>query len=160
MKGAIAEERGDLVVASREYRAAISFGPDDPELWSRLGTALCSSSPKEADGAFGEALELDPEFEGALLRRAECAVRRGQKADFSPAFRQNPRRVTTAARAVAEGDGPGVGDAAFALTVAYGEAPAAWEALAAYGRAHGDTRTEVRALSLIHILTLPTSDLV
>lgn len=146
LQGAIAEEQGDFARAERGYLAAIAAGPKEAEPWARLGTVTCTRSPKRADDAFERALGLDPELESALERRAACMKLRGLPADFGPAFRQKPHRVETAARALVEGGGPSAGDAALALTVAYAEVPAAWDALAAYAAARGDTRTEVRAL--------------
>jgi tetratricopeptide (TPR) repeat protein len=147
LQGAIAEEQGDFARAERGYLAAIAAGPKEAEPWARLGTVTCTRSPKRADDAFERALGFDPELESALERRAACMKLRGLPADFGPAFRQKPHRVETAARALVEGGGSSAGDAALALTVAYAEVPAAWDALAAYAAARGDTRTEVRALA-------------
>jgi len=155
LRGALAEEKGDFRAAALAYRAAAGYGPSDPEVWARIGSVTCKSDPRAADRAFAEALAIDPEFEGALERRAACDVARGKKGDFGPAFTQNPRRLATAVRAVASGDDPHGGDAAFALTVAYRESPAAWDALAAHARARGDARTEVRALAVRATLDAP-----
>lgn len=156
LEGAIAEERGDLAAAARGYRAAAEQGPDDPEVWSRLGRVWCTVRPRDADGAFARALSQDPDYEGALARRGECAMaraaatRRGSPgspgaADLAAASRASPGRVELAARALRWRD-----DAeparALALTAAYPDSSAAWAALADYARARGDAPTEAQAL--------------
>ncbi|MBK6460518.1 MAG: hypothetical protein IPF92_05850 [Myxococcales bacterium] len=156
LEGAIAEERGDLAAAARGYRSAAEQGPDDPEVWSRLGRVWCTFRPRDADGAFEKALALDPEYEGALARRGECALMRAAAtraaspgppgaADLAAASRANPGRVELAARAVRWRDDAEPASA-FALTVAYPDSSVAWSALADYARARHDPTTEARAL--------------
>lgn len=156
LEGALDEERGHLAEAARGYLATLEQGPDDPEVWSRLGRVWCTAHPRDADTAFTRALALDPEYEGALVRRGECAMTRAATpyaatrprpgaSDFAAALRANPGRVELATRALAWRDDaePAL---AYALTAAYPDSPGAWSALADYSRARRDATTEAGAL--------------
>ncbi len=152
LSGALAEESGDLRKAASEYRRAARLGPTDPEVLSRLAWVLCSLDPRSsaADRAFAQAFRADEEFEGAHARRAECARLRGEPegvalASARAARAQRPGRVEGEALLL-RGSAPGQRERALALTMAHGEHPAAWEALADHALSSGELALEVRAL--------------
>ena len=70
LRGAIAEERGDLPSALREYEAILSVDDDNPEIWTRIGAVRCRTDPRDAEGAraIDRALALDPDYAAAGCR--------------------------------------------------------------------------------------------
>jgi tetratricopeptide (TPR) repeat protein len=154
LRGALAEEAGQLPAALAAYSQAASLDADDPEVWSRLGEVRCRLSPKDpdADTAFTRALKADKAYEPALEARARCAALRGNgsqaRADEERAAAADPR--APAPQALLAGGGGEGAEAArvrlIALTLLHGTDPVAWDALAAWGVAHRDPEIVARAL--------------
>lgn len=157
----LAEESGDLTTAIATYEKAARVDDEDPEILTRLGDAHCrravaARTPSgvipdvaaigAADEAFRKALALDPTYAPAFAAMARCAEGRGDlvaartHAAEAVAHDGISPRVAAAAVAVdAHAPNSQVGRArAIALTLRYAERPIAWDALLAWGRAHGD----------------------
>jgi tetratricopeptide (TPR) repeat protein len=79
--GADAEAHKDLATALQAFEAAAQEDAESPQIWSRIGAIRCRGSgpPEEADEAFEEARDLDPDFEPLEREQARCALHRGQK---------------------------------------------------------------------------------
>ena len=155
LRGALAEEAGDLKGALTAYAVAASEDDDDPELFARIAGVRCKLDPKDADvdRTFTRALRLDPTFASALAAKARCALLRGQTDEAAELARraavQDPKNVGLEAlvvRAEAPRPDPAVRERAIALTLAHGESAVAWDALIAWGRAHRDTELVARGL--------------
>lgn len=156
LRGAIAEERGELRDAMTAYVEAARADPNDPEIWSRIARVSCvvDARDRAADAALARALSLDPEYSEALAVRAECAMARGDAAGAEEAARRvlAVDRTSTElelllARATGSRGGVATRDRLIALTLAHGESVAAWDALAAWARTHDDVTLYVLALA-------------
>jgi tetratricopeptide (TPR) repeat protein len=87
-KGAFLEARGDDAGALAEYRLALDYDSDAPEILARLGAVQCRLSTRAGDGwshaarkSFARALAVDPQAAAAWLERARCAERGGNLED-------------------------------------------------------------------------------
>jgi hypothetical protein len=156
LRGALAEEGGDLRGALNAYAKAIEEDEDDPELFARIGEVRCKLDPKDdvADRAFTRALALDPTSASALGAKSRCFLARGRTDEAVElairAAAQDPKNVSLDAlviRASANRPDPAARDRAIALTLAHGESPAAWDALIVWGRAHKDADLVARGLA-------------
>lgn len=83
-KGAFFEARGEDAAALAQYRLALEYDSDAPEVLARLGAVQCRLSTRAGDGwahaarrAFARALAIDPGAAVAWLERARCAERAG-----------------------------------------------------------------------------------
>jgi tetratricopeptide (TPR) repeat protein len=154
LRGALAEEAGDLAGATAAYEKALGEDDEDPEVWTRVGDVRCRKDPKDAkaDDAFAKALKIDRTYAPAHAARARCLSARGKPDEAAAAAREasvnDPSNVDIEALVIrtAPKPVPAVRDRALALTVAHGERSAAWEALAHWGRAHGDAELAARGL--------------
>jgi tetratricopeptide (TPR) repeat protein len=78
-RGAELEARGDYAGALEAYELSASHDPDNVEAWTRIGAMRCRL--KQADGveqAFGEAEDLDGDYEPLWRARALCWEARGR----------------------------------------------------------------------------------
>lgn len=154
LRGALAEEAGDLGGAAAAYERALAEDDEDPEVWTRVGDVRCRKDPKDpkADEALAKALKIDRTYAPAHAARARCFSARGKPEEAAAAAREasanDPSNVEIEALVIrsAPKPVPAVRDRALALTVAHGERSAAWEALAYWGRAHGDAELFTRGL--------------
>lgn len=154
LRGVLAAESGDLRGAVAAFERAREEDDEDPEVFTRLGDARCrlDSRDTRADDAIGKALSIDPGYAPAFAARARCASARGRAAEAEAAARQaaanDPGRVAYQALVVrtASRPSPELRERAIALTVSHGEHAAAWEALVAWGRSHGDAELRARGL--------------
>lgn len=168
LRGALAEAAGDLAGAAVAYGVAADADDEDPEVFARLGEVRCRLDPKDpnADRAFDRALRADASHAGALAASSRCATARGRTDEALELARraaaQDPKNVdlqalvignasvASAASASSAGASPPPGGdlraQAIALTLAHGENPVAWDALAAWGRSHRDAELVARAL--------------
>lgn len=157
LRGALAEEGGQLAAALVAYTQAATLEAGDPEVWSRIGEVRCrlSSEDPASDSAFARALQLDSAYEPALEGRARCAASRGNgsdaRADEGRAAAADPHapapQIYFAER---DWDGPeGSRARLIALTLLHGTSTAAWDALAAWGAVHHDPEIVSRALVTI-----------
>jgi hypothetical protein len=155
LRGAIAEERGELNEALVAYGDAAARGDDDPEIWTRIGAVRCAANPHDpaAHVAFERALSADAEYAGAWAARARCALDRGEPLAALPDARRaadaeplavEPQVLLAQAEA-AEEHAHAARDRLLALTELEGSRVTAWDALAAWARAHGDAALAVRA---------------
>jgi tetratricopeptide (TPR) repeat protein len=173
LRGALAEEAGDLKAAAVAYGQAADEDDEDPEIFARLGEVRCKLDPKDgnADRAFGRAVTLDASYAGALAAWSRCASARGKSTEALDLARravsEDPKNVelqallvrsaarhagdpTTQSTQSAQAD-MAAREQAVALTLAHGESAAAWDALAAWGRSHRDAELVARALEgLVH----------
>jgi tetratricopeptide (TPR) repeat protein len=165
LRASIADAAGDLPGAIEAYSVAVTLGPSDPGPLAKLGDARCRRDPADprASAALEKALAIDPEFEPALEASARCAERRhdpraavehalrAMKADPAAA-----EPLATLARLEPEERGPRSEELRarlVAMTLVDGTNAVAWEALAAWARAHGDALLEARALSRVELRT-------
>ncbi len=72
--GNLALSKSDDALAAENFRAAAELEPDDPEPLYGLARAYESSDPEKANQYLTAALERNPNFVPALLRRAEGAI--------------------------------------------------------------------------------------
>ncbi len=156
LRGAIAEERGELQEALKGYTDAVRYDPNDAEIWSRIARVLCVIRPgdPQSDAALARAFDIDAEYAEAWAVRAECAMARGDAVGAETAARRAVEvdRVATdlqllLARAANGSRGDAMRDRLVALTLAHAESVAAWRALAAWARAHEDVALYARALA-------------
>jgi cytochrome c-type biogenesis protein CcmH len=84
MLGAARFEAGDPIGAATAFRRALTLQPNDATSWSRLGESLVRAAEGEvqpdAEAAFTQALELDPNQLGARFFLGELALSRGEVA--------------------------------------------------------------------------------
>jgi hypothetical protein len=175
LRGAMAEEAGQLAAAASAYTEAASLD-EDPEIWTRIGDVRCVMSHRDAgragpetpgaDGAFARALAIDPAYAPALEARARCAASRGDEraaredeeraAALDPLAIRPPILLAEAPPAATRPDAlPGAHsdeaegwrDRLVSLALLHGTSPAAWDALAAWGTSHGDATLVARALA-------------
>ncbi len=130
LEGVLAEESGDLSASRRAYDRALASDDQDPEILSRRAEVRC----RLGDNAGGiedvqRALALDGHYAPAFLARARCAavVRDGRVRDDAEATarRLDPANVTLQTDAAARGEEDGVR----AVTLAFEDRAAAWEAM-------------------------------
>jgi hypothetical protein len=160
LRGAIAEDSGDLRAALAAYEEASRVDPHGPEAWTRIADVRCKMSPRDsgADESFAHALAEDVEYAPAWEARARCELARGDVT----AAQQSARRAaeldpmaTEAQVLLARVDERGGGRGGIAegvrarlvgLTLVERERVAAWDALATFAEAHGDVALWARAL--------------
>ncbi len=160
LRGAIAEAAGDLAGALAAYAETAERDPSDPEVWTRIGDVRCRmrASDEGAERAISRALAIDSGYAPAWEARARCATLRdptgGARAAAEAALRasrEDPRAIAPqlvlARAAESSGDVAAARDRLVALTLVHRESVAAWEALAAWGRAHDDSVLMARALA-------------
>jgi tetratricopeptide (TPR) repeat protein len=160
LRGAIAEASGDLPAALAAYQATADRDPSDPEVWTRIGDLRCRIRPADeaAERALGRALSIDAGYAPAWEARSRCAALRDPVGGAriaaeaaARAAREDPRgiapQLVLARVAEGAGDAAGARDRLVALTLVHKESLAAWEALAAWGRAHDDPFLVARALA-------------
>jgi hypothetical protein len=156
LRGAVADDRGDLAEALVAYDDASRSDHDDPEIWTRIGDVRCrrSAHDSEADAAIERALAIDRTYAPAWEARARCASRRGDPAGAVLASRRaselDPLDVGLQVALAHADDGANADGARarlVALTLLHGERAAAWDALATWGRAHRDATLVARALT-------------
>lgn len=69
LSGILAQERGELELATSYYSRAAILAPDDPDLLTDLGQVLeLQSKIHPAENAYRQALRIKPDHERALLR--------------------------------------------------------------------------------------------
>ena len=76
-------DTGDFKSAATFYEKVLQKQPNDADLRTDLGNAYARQQPPDYDRAikeFRKALELDPAHEQALVRLADAALRKGDKA--------------------------------------------------------------------------------
>jgi len=157
LRGAIAEEQGDLTAALAAYQEASGIDPADPEVWTRIAAVRCRRSPKDAEirWSLARALVLDADYAPAWEVRARCELARGE--DRVTVERDALRAADTAPDDVpaqvllarVEGTRPRSSSAGrerlLALTLTHGRSGAAWDALGAWSRGHGEARLAAEA---------------
>ncbi len=149
--GALADERGDLRAALEEYQRAAALDPNEPEVWTRIGRERCRVDPgdEQSESALAEALRLDPRYEPALAVRSYCVTlrREGRTAADEIARAMDLDLKSRAPSGGNSGPSAEVERRRLeALTLLQGNRAAAWDALAAWGMAHGDAALAVRGL--------------
>ena len=84
MLGAARFEAGDPIGAASAFRRALAIQPDDAQSWARLGESLVRANQgtvgADAEAAFTQALNRDPDQLGARYFLGEAALKRGDKA--------------------------------------------------------------------------------
>ncbi len=163
LRGAIAEDAGDLAGAARAYEEAAGFDPDDPEVFTRLGAVLCRAKPGDpaAERALSRATTLDPEYAPAWEARATCAGHGGEALEAARrAASLDPRAPEyQVLLARVEGSEEAGAEAARtrlrALTLATPSSAVAYRALLAFARSHGDAWLAAEAIE--HLAALGTS---
>jgi hypothetical protein len=160
LRGALAEESGDLKGALSAYLIAADADEDDPEIMARIGEVRCKLDTRDADAdrAFSAALKRDPTYASALAAKARCSLARGkteEAADFARrAGAQDPKNVSIDAlivRAEAPRSDPAARERAIALTLQHGDSAAAWDALIVWGRTRRDAELVARGFEgLVH----------
>lgn len=156
LAGTLAEASGEPKDALTHFERIADVDGGDPLIWTRIGELRCrlGASGRSVDDAFERALDLDPTYAGALAGRARCLLARGAPAKAVTwsrrAVAEDPTNVAAAAELARAESWLGASPAARArvveLTVAHGHDPAAWEALASWGRSHGDAGLYARGL--------------
>ncbi|MDG3005256.1 tetratricopeptide repeat protein [Paludisphaera mucosa] len=74
-----AVDAGDLTTAEAELAQLVAISPGSPEGYQRLGAVLqLRGRPAEAETCFRKALDLDPDFVGALIGLSRIEAARGQ----------------------------------------------------------------------------------
>lgn len=156
LAGTLAEASGKPQEALTHFERIADVDGGDPAIWTRIGELRCRLGARgsSVDEAFGRALDLDPTYAGALAGRARCLLARGAPAKAASwarrAVAEDPTNVAIAAELVRAESWLGASPAARArvveLTIAHGDDPAAWEALASWGRSHGDAELHARGL--------------
>jgi hypothetical protein len=164
MRGAIAEERGDAKEALASYSEVVRYGEDDAEVWTRIGALRCATTPGDPQVrvAFDRALTLDREYGPAWAARARCALLRGRPAEAAADARRSTLvepmavepQVLLARADVEDARAKEVRSRLVALTLVDGST-ASWDALAAWGRGHGDAALVAQALG--HVAALSPS---
>lgn len=84
MLGAARFEAGDAIGAASAFRRTLALEPNDAQSWARLGESLVRANGgqvgADAEGAFVQALKLDPDQFGARYFLGEAALARGEMA--------------------------------------------------------------------------------
>jgi tetratricopeptide (TPR) repeat protein len=156
LRGAVAEERGDLPGALREYEAITTVDGDNAELWTRIAVVRCRINPRDevAWDALSRAVKSDAEYAPAWAARARCALGRGgaSPADKRAALRDaehaaeldprdpGPQILLSQLEATPRGQ-----DRLVALTLKSPSSTAGWRALGAWARGHRDATLAARA---------------
>jgi non-specific serine/threonine protein kinase len=93
----IAGVRYDYKRAARLLREAVRIGPKEPLHWDLLSWVLAYQTPPDPEGALdaaNRALELQPDFPGALYHRGRALIQLGRHeealADFERSLELNP----------------------------------------------------------------------
>jgi len=157
LRGAMAEEQGDLSAALHAYESAEEMDPSDPEIWTRIGAVRCQKDARDerARAAISRALELDPEYAGAWTARARCDLLRGQDragvqqsaeraVGFDPQAVE-PQVILATALATQPAQSEAARERLVALTLKHRTSTAAWRALGAWGKSHRDSALVARA---------------
>ena len=115
MLGAARFEAGDPVGAASAFRRVLALAPDDAQSWARLGESLVRANQgtvgADAEAAFTQALNRDPDQLGARYFLGEAAMARGDVARTRAMWRPliaaldpaDPRRVDLERRLPAGG---------------------------------------------------------
>lgn len=141
LRGAIAEDTGDLGNAIAGYDAAARSDPTDAFLWTKVAEARCAKNVHDAriSDALDRALSLDPEFGPALALRVKCGGGGPDEARRAMSAEPRDARLTASMQRFlsdARDDG-GARERLLALVLARPE-PAAYRALFAWAEAHDD----------------------
>ncbi|WP_394838578.1 tetratricopeptide repeat protein [Pendulispora rubella] len=157
LRGAMAEEQGDLSAALHAYEAASEMDPTDPEIWTRIGAVRCQKDPRDerARTAFGRAIDLDREYAAAWSARAKCDLLRGQDragmqreaeraVEFDPQATE-PQVILATALAMQSPSADAARNRLLALTLKQRSSTAAWRALGAWAKSHRDPALAARA---------------
>ncbi|HEX7664455.1 MAG TPA: hypothetical protein VF407_08095, partial [Polyangiaceae bacterium] len=163
LRGAIAQARGDLKVAVAEYENAAKEDDADPEIWTRIAEVRCKIDPNDMQARYAirRALLRDEDYGPAWVVRASCEIARGvDRVDVekSAARAAEVDPTSTKAQAVlATVEDSRSAEAArarlVALTLAAGDDPEAWLALATWGEGHADADLQATALSRVAALS-------
>jgi tetratricopeptide (TPR) repeat protein len=76
-------DKGDYVTAATYYEKILAQRPEDADVRADLGSTYSRRTPPDYDRAIAEyrkALELEPAHEQALVRLADAAIHKGDKA--------------------------------------------------------------------------------
>jgi hypothetical protein len=152
LRGALAESAGHDAEALEAFEAAASDDAEAPDIWTRIGALRCRLDPADDAGpeALERALRVDPSYGPAYRALGSCEEVRGNHAASLAALTRavavDPGVASSAALARHEGPAGGT-SALLALTERYGDDPAAWKALAAWSRAHGEATLFHRAMA-------------
>jgi hypothetical protein len=161
LRGAIAEERGDLRAALLSYEETARLDDQDPEVWTRIAAVRCRLAPSDprARWAAARALALDVEYAAAWEVRARCELGRsedrvGIERDALRAADADPTKVDyQVLLARVEEMRPRTPEVArqrlVGLTLAHEASPAAWSALASWNRSHADAFGAAEALARV-----------
>jgi hypothetical protein len=157
LRGAMAEEAGQLPVALDEYTKAAALDEDDPEVWSRIGEVRCRLVPSDpsADVAFARARKADSNYGPLYEARGRCEATRGNdssaRVDQEQAAYADPSApLPQVLIARAEEDRVSAvkaRDRLLALTLLEATSTAAWDALALWAGTHDDPVLVARALA-------------
>src|SRR5262245_61006253 len=81
--------RGDLKGAEHYVAEALELDPQSAELWSNRGTLQAQSKQREAAlASFSRAIELKPDFLGAVVNRAHILFELQRYADAIPDYQK------------------------------------------------------------------------
>ncbi|WP_394820757.1 hypothetical protein [Pendulispora albinea] len=157
LRGAMAEEQGDLAGALHAYEAVSESAPRDPEIWTRIGAVRCQKDARDdrAKTALDRALSLDPEYAPAWAAKARCELLRGvdrasvernalRAVEFDPQAVQ-PQVILATALAMQPAHAEAARERLLALTLKHRTSSAAWRALGAWGKSHRDPALVARA---------------
>jgi hypothetical protein len=157
LRGAMAEEAGQLPVALDEYTKAAALDEDDPEVWSRIGEVRCKLRPTDpsADVAFARAKKADSSYGPLYEARGRCEATRGNdssaRVDQEQAAYADPSaplpQVLIARAEEERVSAVKARDRLLALTLLEATSTAAWDALAVWAGTHDDPVLVARALS-------------
>ncbi len=138
LRGAVAEETGQLDLAIQAFEQTARLDPDDALVWTRVAQARCRKDPHDADArlALDRALTIAPDFGPALALTTTCgeggadAARRAIHAEPADV----PLAVSMQRRLASDDDAR---QRLTALALAHPTA-SAWAALYEWGDAHSD----------------------
>ena len=167
-QGAYLESKGDLGGALGAYRHALDEDSHSAEIHTRIGAVLCKSAAagsgavpakvrQSAEGAFADALDLDPEYAPAWHERAVCLAS-AQRFDDALAAALNgvkfdPDRIETSLLVIDLCERQGKKDEARAwldaLVTRWPSSRPAAELLLASARRERDAGRELRARELL-----------
>jgi hypothetical protein len=162
LRGSIAEASGDAKGALAAYQEVAAGAAAGPEVWARIAALRCAIDPRDpkADDAVARALAIDAGYGAAWTAKANCALLRGDALTARVASERAAQQDDGAAGggpfpspAADSASGQRTRDLIMAMTVTAGDRAAAWEALAAWSKAHGDVPLWSRAVaSLVRLL--------
>lgn len=170
LRGAMAEERGDLPSALREYESILSVDDDNAEIWTRIGAVRCRVDPRDKIGARAivQALKIDAEYAAAWEVRARCGY--GVADDpgaprfaASRAAALDPRaasgQIALASLEAKRREPPGAArERLVAITLRTPSSSVGWRALGTWARAHRDAVLAARAYGELARLSEESDD--